>query len=143
MSREEVTQFFDDYRSSFNRLDADAVADCWHVPSGITYAAKDGADAALAWWADDAPMRQNMRALCDLYRDNGYDHAAYEIETCVPMGARHAFALVHWTLKRQDGSVLQSFRTGYNLMRTAGGPRVVLATQFEENSHEIKTHVAN
>ena len=135
MSREEVAQFFDGYRSRFDWLDGDAVAECWHVPSGITYAVKDGADAALTWWADDAPMRKNMTALCDLYRNSGYDHAAYEIETFVPMGARHAFALLHWTLTGKDGSVLQSFRTGYNLMRTASGPRVVLVTQFEENSH--------
>jgi hypothetical protein len=143
MSRSEVTQFFDDYRAAFNRLDGDGIASCWHVPSGITHNASAGSDAALTWWPDDAPMRKNMNALCDLYRGIGYDHAEYAMENFVPMGERHAFALLHWTIKRQDGSVLQAFRTGYNLMRTEHGPKVILVTQFEEDIDEMKTHAAH
>ena len=143
MSHAEVAQFFDDYRAAFNRLDGDAVADLWHVPSGITHAAKTGSHAALTWWEDDVPMRKNMNELCDLYRDNGYDHAHCEMESSTPMGKRHAFALLHWTLKRKDGSLLQSFRTGYNLMRTESGPKVILVTQFEEDIDEMKAHAAH
>ncbi len=143
MSRQEVSQFFDDYRALFNRLDGNAVANRWHIPSGITHAAQTGRDAALTWWTEDAPMRKNMNALCDVYRNTGYDHAEYAMESFVPMGERHAFALLHWTLKRHDGSLLQSFRTGYNLMRTESGPKVILVTQFEEDIDEMKSHAVN
>ena len=143
MSRSEVTQFFDSYRAAFNRLDGGAIADCWHVPSGITHAANTGHDAALTWWPDDAAILNNMNTLCDLYRGIGYDHADYAMENFVPMGERHAFALLHWTIKRPDGNVLQAFRTGYNLMRTERGPKVILVTQFEEDVDKMKTHAAH
>ena len=59
------------------------------------------------------------------------------------MGANHAFAVVSWTLWRKDGSVLQSFNTGYNLMPTDRGPRVILTTQFEEDVQKMKRDVVN
>jgi hypothetical protein len=139
MSRTEVQAFFETYRDRFNRLDADAVADTWHSQSGIAHPAKDGDFAAYTMWASDAPMRENMRALCDLYRSNDYSHAEFELDRHEAMGKHHAFAVVQWTLKRRDGSLLQSFKTGYNLMQTEHGPRVILATQFEEDIQEMKS----
>jgi len=59
-----------------------------------------------------------------------------------PMGANHAFVHLHWTLQRRDGTPLQRFGTGYQLMRTASGPKVLLATAFEEDLQEMKPHVA-
>ena len=143
MSHAEVAQFFESYRDNFNRLDGDAVADTWHTQSGITHPARDHPHAAYTMWPTDAPMRANTHALCDVYRSNEYSHAEFEITKCVSMGANHAFAVVSWTLWRIDGSVLQSFETGYNLMRTDRGPRVILATQFEENVQKMKCDVVN
>jgi hypothetical protein len=143
MSRQEVQSFFEDYRAKFNRLDGDAVADVWHTPSAITHRAKGVNHAALTTWVDDAPMRANMRSLCDVYRNDGYDHADFTLDSCAPMGEHHAFAVVSWTLTRKDGSLLQQFKTGYNLMRTADGPKVILVTQFEENTEEMKRHAAH
>ena len=59
------------------------------------------------------------------------------------MSANHAFAVVHWMLYRHDGSLLQSFSTGYNLMRTEHGPRVILATQFEEDIQKMMRDAAH
>ncbi|MGL4229755.1 MAG: DUF6841 family protein [Casimicrobium sp.] len=143
MSSAEVQQFFEAYRDRFNRLDADAVADVWHVQSGITHPAQDGDFAAYTMWSTDAPMRANMHALCNVYRNNDYSHAEFEINRCESMGAHHAFAVVAWTLFRNDGSELQSFKTGYNLMRTENGPRVMLATQFEEDINKMKRDAAH
>ncbi len=143
MSGAEVTQFFESYRDHFNRLDADAVANTWHTQSGITHPARGHAHAAYTMWLTDAPMRANTHSLCDVYSSNDFSHAEFELTTCVSMGANHAFAVIHWVLRRKDGSMLQSFRTGYNLMRTERGPRVILATQFEEDIDETKAHVAH
>jgi hypothetical protein len=142
MTMHEVQGFFDAYREAFNRLDGDAVADLWHSSSGIADNHGEGGSAHLTWWPSDAPMRANHRALCDLYRDNGYACADFEIEHHVPLGPNHAFAHLHWTLTRADGSLLQQFHTGYQLMRTADGPKVVLAVAHQENIQEMKRHAA-
>lgn len=133
MSRQETTAFFEHYRDCFNRLDGDAVADAWCVPSGIADSHGDGGTARLDIYPDDAAVRANMHALCDVYRRNGFARAEFELLDHVPLGANHAFAHLHWTLYRADGSELQGFRTGYQLARTADGPRAMLAVAYQED----------
>ena len=140
MTTAELTAFFEGYRDDFNRLDGDAVADRWHVPSGIADA--KGGHAALTWWDEDAPMRANHRALCAWYRNAGYGRADFWLSAITPMGTHHAHVLVHWTLTRHDGSLLQAFATGYHLQRGADGLRVLLCTAFEEDLQEMKPHAA-
>ena len=140
MNQDDIHAFFARYREAFNRLDGDAVADLWHDASGIAHDGLQGGQ--LTWWAEDAPMRDNHRALCALYRSKGYDRAEFEIVDLVPMGRHHAFAHLLWTLSRADGSVLQRFHTGYQLLRTDHGIRVVLATAYQEDLTEMKRHAA-
>jgi hypothetical protein len=140
MSQDEVHAFFSSYCDAFDRLDGDAVAILWHVPSGIAHT--DAGGAQLTWWPDVEPMRRNHRALCELYRGAGYARAEFEIDHCVALGANHAFARVQWTLRRADASVLQRFGTGYQLVRTCDGPRVLLCTAYEEDLKEMTPHAA-
>lgn len=142
MGHTEVQAFFESYRDAFNRLDGDAVAELWHTPSAITNTRPGEAGAQLCLWTEDSPMRANHRALCGLYRGSGYRDATFEIVDCIGLGADHAFANLHWSLWQQDGSLLQEFHTGYNLMRTAAGPKVLLVTQYEEDIARMKHHVA-
>ena len=142
MSHAEVQAFFETYRAAFNRLDGDAVADLWHTPCAITNSRSGEAAARLTWWSDDAPMRANHRALCSLYRAEGYHHADFALVDCISLGAHHAFANLHWTLWRSDGSLLQDFHTGYNLLRTPSGPKVLLVTAYEEDLARINRHAA-
>ena len=62
--------------------------------------------------------------------------------TATPSTAWTAFAHVQWTLTRHDGSALQQFHTGYQLLRTAQGPRVLLAVAHQENLSRMKPHAA-
>ncbi len=139
MSRAEIEVFFNAYRDAFNRLDGDAVADLWHLPCGIT----DGRE--VTWWSDDAPMRANHRALCAVYAAADYARADFKILHSHAMGADDAFVHIDWALQRHDGTLLQRFGTGYNLRRTPAGPKVLLATAFEEDLGAMKNgarHVA-
>jgi hypothetical protein len=133
MSRDEVAEFFDRYRAAFDTLDGDAVADLWHVPCAIASSHAADAHADLTWWHDDAPMRDNMRALCEAYRRGGYARATFELRGVTPMGPHHAFADVARTLRRADGTVLQAFRTGYQLMRGQRGLRLLLCIAHDED----------
>jgi hypothetical protein len=142
MSLDETQAFFESYAEAFNRLDGDAVADLWHSASGITDGQGAEGVARLTWWPEESPMRANHRALCAAYRTAGYASAAFTIEQHVPMGPAHAFAHLHWTLHRADGSTLQQFHTGYQLVRTAKGPRVLLAVAHQENLQGMQRHDA-
>ncbi len=142
MSRTETQAFFETYRDAFSRLDGDAVADLWHSQSGITDSHGDNGTARLTWWPDDAPMRANHRALCEVYRNADYGGAEFDLEDHVRLGPQHAFAKVHWTLKRRDGSLLQQFHTGYQLMKTAQGTRVLLAVAHAENIGRLRAGAA-
>ncbi len=140
MSHAEVHAFFTRYCEAFNGLDGDAVADLWHSPGGIADS-RDGC-GRLTWWPEPEPMRANHRALCGVYRSARYGRADFSIDHCVPMGADHAFARLQWTITRTDGSLLQRFGTGYQLLRTADGPRVLLCTAFEEDLQEMTPDAA-
>ena len=152
MSPSETQRFFEAYRDAFNRLDGDAVADLWNDRSAISSSNSSSNSsssssstegvAQLTWWSDDAPMRHNHRALCEVYRRADYGRAEFRVVQQVPMGVDHAFAHLHWVLTRHDGSVLQRFHTGYQLLRTAQGPKVLLAVAHEERLTEMTPHVA-
>ncbi len=138
MNESETRAFFERYRDAFNQLDGDAVADLWHTPSCITDSDADAGTARVTLWSQDAPKRKNMRALCDVYMLNDYGRAEFAFEHFHALGANHAFVNVHWKLWRKDGSLLQEFHTAYQLLRTARGPRVVLATAYEEDVARMK-----
>jgi hypothetical protein len=139
MSHDEVAAFFDCYCATFDTLDGDAVADLWHVPCAIASSHAADTHAAVTWWHDDAPIRANMHALCKVYRDSGYAHARFELLSVTPIGPHHAFADVAWTLARTDGSLLQAFRTGYQLMRSAQGLRVLMCVAHDENVRAMQS----
>jgi hypothetical protein len=137
MKRDEVLDFFDRYRAAFDTLDGDAVADLWHVPCAIAGVHASAAHGQTTWWHEDAPMRDNMRALCAVYRNSGYARASFELRSLTPMGPHHAFADVAWVLHRSDdhpaGALLQAFRTGYQLIRSAQGLRVMMCVAHDED----------
>jgi hypothetical protein len=141
MSLQEVSEFFAQYNAAFDALDGDAVAGLWHDVSGIC----SGEHVTL--WPTREPMQENMRKLCEVYRQAGYVRATHRITGHVSMGANAAFINVTWTIEGQHGRVLQSFNTGYNLQRFAGKPqapiRVVLCTAYEENLSEIRANAAH
>ena len=91
-------------------------------------------------------MRANMRALCEVYRRNGYRDADFELLSHQPLGRDQSFATLRWTLKRSDGSVLQSYGTGYHLLRSEQGIRALAAAAFQEDLRRMKkretSHVA-
>lgn len=142
MSLQETTEFFEHYRDAFSRLDGEAVGNAWHVPSGIADSHGSEGTTRLDIYADDAALRANMNALCDVYRRNGFASAEFDVLDHVALGANHAFAHLHWVLRRADGSELQSFRTGYQLARTGDGPRALLAVAYQEDLSTMVPHAA-
>lgn len=141
MTHADIHRFFDHYTAAFDALDGAAVATLWHTPCGI-------ADArGVTWWTDAADTAANMRALCEVYRKAGYVRAQHRVLDAVLMGADDAFVNVAWVIEGAGGTVLQSFRTGYQLKKTPGtgadAIRVLLCTAYEEDLSTLKDHAAH
>jgi hypothetical protein len=122
----DVTDFFEQYCDAFNRLDGDAIADLFCVPSGIV------SDSGLTAWQSREPIAENMVALCALYRANGYKRAHFQPSRFISQGTDLAIADVAWTIEREAGVEPWHFHTTNNLRRTNEGWRIVLCTAYEE-----------
>ena len=122
----DIREFFDQYNAAFNRLDGEAVSRLYAVPSGIT------SDKGYTHWDSLEPVRSNMVALCERYRANGFSSAKFEESSFLPQGEKYAVADLSWTIERTNGQPPWQFNTTYNLIRTAGGWRVLLCTAYEE-----------
>ena len=123
----DIQNFFTAYAQAYVALDGDAVAGHCAAPMAISQG------GTITWWDDLAPVQDNMRKLCAVYRDAGLVSLDFQIEQATPLGDHDAFALVRWRLGRADGSLIQQFRTGYQLHRTAQGTKVVFVTAFDED----------
>lgn len=126
-----AAQFFTRYAAAFTALDADAVAALYAEPALIV----DG-DRGTSW-PDRAAIRDNMAALCNLYRARGLQHAQLALRQAIAQGADAGYVDVHWTLHwmpAQDGSTNAptQFHTGYLLHRIAGCWLLRLCTAYEE-----------
>jgi hypothetical protein len=102
------------------------VARLFAVPSGIA------SDSGYTHWSTFEPIRANMVALCELYRENGYASATFEPVTFLAQGENYAVADISWNIERSGQREPWRFNTTYNLMRTAEGWRVLLCTAYSE-----------
>lgn len=126
----DIRAFFDRYRNAFNRLDGEAVARLYAVPSGIVSA------GGYTHWTSFEPIVANMVALCRLYADNGFGATAYVPAAFIEQGSDFAVADLSWTIERTGGREPWRFHTTYNLARTAEGWRILLCTAYEEQHPE-------
>ncbi len=122
----EIRAFFETYRDAFDALDGEAVARLYAVPSGIA------SDTGYEHWPTFEPIRENMVALCQLYKENGYLNARFEPERFIEQGEQYAIADVRWHIERSNGQLPWQFNTTYNLIRTSEGWRVLLCTAYSE-----------
>ena len=122
----DIKAFFETYRDAFNALDGEAVANLYAEPSGI---AQDG---TYTHWPSRQPVAENMEALCRLYRDKGFIRASFEPQQFINQGENFAVADVRWRIDWSGDQDPWSFKTTYNLMRTAEGWRVLLCTAYAE-----------
>jgi hypothetical protein len=122
----EIRDFLDRYRDAFDRLDGEAVARLYTVPSGIA------TQLGYRHWYDFESIRDNMTQLCDQYRRHGYRSARYELGSFVLQGRNAAVVDVSWHVERGARDEPWCFGTTYNLIRTPSGWRVLLCTAYDE-----------
>jgi ketosteroid isomerase-like protein len=125
---DDLQAFFDSYREAFDRLDADAVARHYHVPSMLI----DG-DTCLIWTTEDQVL-SNMRALTDHYRSDGFDHATFEARDVIQLHRDSAIVDISWVIDRAGAPAKRQFGTAYNLKRDEHGWRITVCTAYEERA---------
>ena len=122
----EIGAFFDRYRDAFNRLDGEAVARCFALPSGILMG------GSYVHWPDLEVVRDNMLRLCAQYRSHGYRQARYEIAWGTMLGPDACIVALAWQIDRHGELEPWRFHTAYNLARSPEGWRILLCTAYEE-----------
>jgi hypothetical protein len=122
---QQIRAFFDSYRDAFNRLDANAVSSHYRVPAMISSAQSEGL------FADEAALRANNAALCDLYRGAGFVEAHYDVATQFAQGEDFFFADLRWTV-RKDGVAPDVFNTSYQLAKRNGEWKIEHVTAYSE-----------
>jgi hypothetical protein len=122
----DLDRFFASYAAAFDRLDPEAIAAHYAVPSLLC------TNAGRVAWTDAAAVVENMRRLCQAYRRAGYQHASYEVVSALARGDMHAVVDVLWTVERADGLPSWRFRTGYDVQRQANEWRIAVCVAYEE-----------
>lgn len=123
----EISTFFERYRDAFNALDGAAIAELYAEPSGM---AQGG---TYTHWPTRTPVRANMTALCELYRQKGYARAAFEATSFMAQGDRYAIADLRWRIDWTQADEPWIFNTTYNLVRTDRGWEILLCTAYQED----------
>jgi aminoglycoside 6'-N-acetyltransferase I len=122
----DLLAFFEHYRDAFNALDGDRVAALYAEPSAISQ------QGCVTHWPDRAAVAANMRALCRLYRDRGFEQAAFVLHQALPLGEHDAVVDLRWRIGWAGGEPPWHFGTAYHVTRTADGWRVLLCTAHDE-----------
>ena len=122
----EIQAFFAAYRDAFNARDGEAVARLYAIPSGMA------SDSGYTHWSAYEPIRDNMVALCRLYRESGFVKASFEHGQFNEQGPQYAVADIRWNIARTGNQPPWQFSTTYNLIRTDRGWRVLLCTAYSE-----------
>jgi len=105
------------------------------VPSGIA------SDSGYTHWPSFEPIRKNMVALCELYRENGYACAGFEPVEFLAQGENFAMVDIAWNIERVGQQPPWQFNTADNLMRTPDGWRVLLCTAYSEKKLNARPRI--
>lgn len=123
----DIAAFLDSYRDAFNRLDAEAIAGHFALPSML-------AEREILVWTERAQIVANMQGLLGVYREGGFDRADYAVEALMPQGADVSVATLLWTVTRGDRRAPWRFHTAYTLRRFGSEWKIILCVAYEESA---------
>lgn len=117
-----LDDFFDDYRTTFARYDADALSALFAYPFQAVSATDDGVTITVSQSVDE--WRPVLEGLLGAYRSlgvaDGEPLELYANELAPNAGS----ARVRWELRREDGSAIYDFTAVYALARVGGAWKV-------------------
>ena len=117
-----IDDFFDEYRATFARYDADALAALFAFPFQAVGSLDDGATITAAENLDG--WRPVLEGLLGMYRTLGVAGGEPLELDATELTPQTGSARVHWQLRREDGSTIYEFTAVYTLARVDGAWRV-------------------
>ena len=117
--RREAITFFDEFVTAFRTFKGSHIAQRYVAP----YVALQ-ADGSVQCFVEHAAVGQYFQSVVDAYYAQGCRSCRYKDMEVLPLGHQCALGTVTWELLREDGSVLNSWRESYNLLRMADGLRI-------------------
>ncbi len=119
----ELEALFTAYARAFDAVDAESIADAYHVPC-LTLRA-DGSIHALT---DRGAVERFFRDVAAGYRDEGNRRCAWSGLEVRPLGEGTLLVTMDWQLRREDGSALRGWRQTYQLVRRDGRWKILVST---------------
>ena len=117
-----IDDFFEEYRTTFARYDADALAALFAFPFQAVSATDDGAAITAAGGVDE--WRPVLEGLLGMYRTLGVAEGEPLQLHSAELTPQTGSARVHWQLRREDGSTIYEFTAVYTLARVDGAWKV-------------------
>ena len=128
MTARDVRAFFDEYRATFARYDAEALADLFAFPFHVVSDTEEIAPMSVANRDDWLGV---LQGLLGGYRTLGVASGEPLELAVTELTPRLASARVHWELRRDDGSAIYRFTAVYTLARVGGRWRVAAIAHDE------------
>ena len=128
MTAGDVRAFFDDYRATFARYDAEALADLFAFPFHVVSDTEEIAPMSVGSRDDWLGV---LQGLLGGYRTLGVasgEPLAIDVNELSP---RLATARVEWELRREDASAIYRFTAVYTLVRSGDRWRVAAIAHDE------------
>jgi len=122
-----IEDFFERFVAAFAMFDGTKVTELFATP-GVALR-RDGSLVSLA--TRDDVLRYYQAAL-DGYREGGCTSCRWSDLELTKLGKNSALAAVTWTLLRQDGPDLASWRQSYCLASSLSGPKVFASATHAE-----------
>ena len=117
-----LDDFFEEYRATFARYDADALAALFAFPFQAVSATDDGVAITASATADE--WRPVLEGLLGMYRTLGVAEGEPLQLHSAQLTPQTGSARVHWQLRREDGSAIYDFTAVYTLARVDGAWKV-------------------
>lgn len=126
---EHVRDFFERYRNSYIRRDADALAEMFAYPLHIT---SDARTVTLVSCDSEESWRNQLLNLLDMYNAIGMADARLLKLDARQLSPRTWLAELHWELSDAQGHALYDFHNVYVLAEIGGALRIASAVSPDE-----------
>ena len=118
----ELSAFLNQYNEAF-ATDGDQIAALYCIPT-----ISMRVDGSIHGFQSRDEVARFFQGVIDTYRGEGaIGGSPHDLEV-IPIGERSALATVTWKNLRADGSVARQWRQSYNVVRYAGGWRILATT---------------
>jgi hypothetical protein len=118
---QEMTAFLERYNEAF-KIDGEHIAEFYAVPT-ITMRG----DGSIHCFQTRDEIVKFFQGVTDTYKGEGTTTATINDLTAVALGERCTLVTLTWKNLRDDGSIAREWRQSYNIVRLAGGLRILAA----------------